>query len=64
LLFVINRLGAQSGRLHFPAPQSLNVGQHPTATVLFSGAGSTAAGSAGGLTLDLAPGDSLVVRLV
>jgi hypothetical protein len=63
LLFVINRLGGQSGRLHFPVPESLNIGRHPTATVLFSGAGSTATGRAGGVTLDLAPGDAMVLRL-
>jgi len=63
LLFVLNRRGAQSGWLRFPAPEALNLEDEVHAAVLYSAAGSGAAGGARGVRLDLAPGDALVLRL-
>jgi hypothetical protein len=63
LLFVLNRRGAQSGWLRFPAPEALNLGDEVRAAVLYSAAGSGAAGGARGVRLDLVPGDALVLRL-
>jgi hypothetical protein len=63
LLFVINRLGAQAGRLLFPAVTSLNVQSPVTVQVLFSHLGSAATGLHDGLALDLLPGDTMILRL-
>jgi hypothetical protein len=63
LLFVVNRLGAQRGTIHFPSPAALNLRGPSEAEVLFSAFGSRAAATAGGLALDLAPDDVLIVRL-
>jgi hypothetical protein len=63
LLFVINRLGAQTGALRFPYPAALNLGDSLRAEVLFSHLGSSAAAANDGLRLDLAAGDTVVVRL-
>ena len=64
LLFVLNRLEApQSGRLRFPHPGALNLGAEVRAEVLYSAAGSGAVGETGGVRLDLAPGEALVLRL-
>ena len=67
LLFVLNRLGApQAGRLRFPQPGALNLGalgDDVRAEVLYSVAGSGAVGEPGGVRLDLAPGEALVLRL-
>lgn len=63
LLFVINRLGAQTGSLRFPAPSALNLGESIAVDVLYSAFGSRAHARAEGLVLELVAGDVLVVRL-
>jgi hypothetical protein len=63
LLFVLNRLGSQTGWIRFPAPGALNLGDGVRAEVLFSATGSRAAGGPEGVRLDLAPGDCLILRL-
>lgn len=63
LLFVINRLGPQSGWIHFPAPSALNLGTDVRAAVLYSAAGSRAEGGTSAVRLDVEAGDVLVVRL-
>ncbi|HEX2325649.1 MAG TPA: hypothetical protein VHQ00_09630, partial [Chloroflexota bacterium] len=64
LLFVLNRLEApQAGRLRFPHPGALNLGAEVRAEVLYSATGSGAVGETGGVRLDLAPGEALVLRL-
>jgi hypothetical protein len=64
LLFVLNRLGAQTGWIRFPVPGALNLGDGFRAEVHFSATGSRAAGGPEGVQLDLAPGDCLVLRLI
>ena len=63
LLFVINRLGAQSGNVSLPDLGALHIPPDFSVTTLFSGAGSSGARRDGGLALALAPADALVLRL-
>ncbi len=63
LLFVVNRLGAQSGWIHFPSPAALNLADDLRAEVLFSAAGSQVVAGTGAVRLDVRAGDALVVRL-
>jgi beta-galactosidase GanA len=63
-LFVINRLGAQRGMIHFPRLTALGLSGSWRAEVLFSAFGSQATAGPEGLHLDLQPDDVLVLRLV
>ena len=64
LLFVLNRRGAQSGWLRFPAPEALNLedGVH-RGRALQAPPDRAPPARARGVRLDLAPGDALVLRL-
>ncbi|MGH2353922.1 MAG: beta-galactosidase [Chloroflexota bacterium] len=63
LLFVINRLGAQTGTIRFPSPAALTIGQPLRAEAVFSAFGSRAGVTLDGLAVDLQPDDVLIVRL-
>ena len=63
LLFVINRLGTQSGRLRLPQPDALNLGQAFRAEVLYGGAESRATAGDGALHITTEAHDAMVVRL-
>ncbi|HEX2185299.1 MAG TPA: beta-galactosidase [Chloroflexota bacterium] len=63
LLFILNRLGAQAGRIRFPAPEALNLSEPLRAEVLFRAGASQAVATADGVQLDLAAGDALIARL-
>lgn len=65
-LFVINRLGVQSGRLTLARPAELGLASSMQVETLFSAFGSQAGlvpGTNGTLQLDLQPDDVLVLRL-
>jgi len=63
LLFVLNRLGAQVGRLHVPNPAALNLGQPLRIELLYSAFGSRIAAGDGYLQLELAPRDVAIARV-
>jgi hypothetical protein len=63
LLFVVNRLGRQRGRVRFSTPAALGIGTPLHADLLFSAFGSTLLAAGDGVVLDLAADDVLIARL-
>jgi hypothetical protein len=63
LLFILNRLGAQTGQVRIAAPEALDAGSPPLVETEFSALGSTAVWSEGALSLRMEAGDALILRL-
>ncbi|HET7771593.1 MAG TPA: hypothetical protein VFN74_22665 [Chloroflexota bacterium] len=63
LLFVVNRLGAQSGRVRLADLPTLRLSPEFKVETLFTGSGSSARREGDGVGLTLAASDALVVRL-
>lgn len=63
LLFIVNRLGAQTGTLRLPFPAAMGLSDPIRAEPAFTARGSRVEALSDGLRLDMAPGDALIVRL-